>query len=223
MRLSAYLRVLFPFVLVRSGDTPLQAMLDVTGRVIEGDKNEVFFPVVVRASARNTRNQFMSTEMLHWDEYRAQRSINDGSPVMSTVFRNGDAAAASGDVTFVVKDRTYSTEKIVVASPSLAGAARQSLCAEMIHWDDLRLARGLMAPGEQPIAAQFKPVSQSRKYTLYNKDKGSFVSAVAKNAALAKCGDTFPRYCTEMEHYDDYCKLRGIVQQNTMQKLFAAQ
>lgn len=198
-------------------------MLDVTGRVISGERTEVFVAVAVRASDRGSRSQTLSSEMLHWDAYRAQRNINDGVATMVSLFGKGAADGLDdlqGERTFRVKEKLYSMEKVIATSPAYIGSSLQTLCAEMIHWDDLRMARGLMPPGEQPLAQRFRPQAASRKYQLYDTAKGKLETVVTKNVAALVGGPACFRYCAEMEHFDDYCSARGIAQASTMRKLF---
>lgn len=199
-------------------------MLDVTGRVVDGATVQVLQSVVVRAAAAGTAQQAMCAEMLHWDDYRSRSGASDGAPSMSSLFAGGPGGAGSAaprSTTFDVKDVTFSTEYILAADAEAAGSSDQMLCAEMIHWDDLRQSRGMLPPTEQPFSVRFASAPTAVRMQMFDPAASTVTTMVSQNVAVLKGDEARPGYCAEMEHYDDFCQQRAIPQQSTMQSLFA--
>lgn len=134
------------------GDKPsMQQLFDADGG--SGDVTQNTFSVGndsycsrvvgVTASQAGAATQAFCSEMLHWDDYCAQRSIQTGAPSMAEQFRPFESKEF---IVFDLKDQKmkfYTGNSVALIA---YGATRQVYCSEMEHWDDVVKAKTGQAP-----------------------------------------------------------------------------
>lgn len=118
---------------------------------------------------------------------------------------SGEAPPINVDVSSRVYQEGRNTIILVSIASKAADAGQpvQTLCSEMAHFDDIR---GLQHPNgvipqDSSMVALFDPKNKSfEEYT----DGGSTVLPQSVAVAPLSMGSPSQRYCTEMEHWDDY-------------------
>lgn len=190
-------------------------VLDVSEYVMQdGDNVSVMLNWACPAGSASSEEQTFCSEMLHWDEYREEKAINDGAPTMASLFKtSGDAM-----LPFVVDNTPYVPRSVAVRD-GLQSADCQTFCAEMQHWDDYRVRRKLFSEGEPTMRSTFFPFA-GKKVVLYDRVKGELTWALARTVAAQ--GRNHHMYCAEMEHLNDYNEAKGIMTAPSMRALFGA-
>lgn len=192
--------------------------MDVSGRVFRlGEETYISMCVTNVPANLGEAKQTLCSEMLHWDEYRREKGINDSVPLLTELFnpRHGDSVPRS---TYADDSGTYVPRSVAIDGRS-AGHSCQNYCAEMQHWDDLRQATGALNPLES-MAAMFKPYERQLQF-LAKTSRGCELSTyTACSVALLHGGSDSQPFCTEMQHWDDHCAVRGTPNAPTMASLF---
>ncbi|KAG5475270.1 hypothetical protein LSCM1_03381 [Leishmania martiniquensis] len=192
--------------------------VEVTGRCFfTGDDYYVSLPLVNKAANRGEPRQLLCSEMIHWDDYRQERGINDGKPPMQQLFASSYAEPLVR--TFTLGNDTYVTQ-VTGVSATQAGSSSQMFCAEMLHWDDYCVARGINT-GEPSMASLFRSF-ESKIILVFDLNERKLTEFHGNSVALISYGADRQTYCSEMEHRDDYIKAKtGQAPQPSMESLFA--
>ncbi|KPI86804.1 hypothetical protein ABL78_4128 [Leptomonas seymouri] len=194
--------------------------LEVTGRWFQTKEDTyVSLPLVNRAVDRGEPRQLLCTEMIHWDDYRRDRNINDGKPPMQQLF-----ASEREEVPlhiFTIGSDTF-VSQVIGVGPTQAGSSSQMFCSEMQHWDDYCAQRGINT-GTSTMSALYRSFERKEFAVLdMNEQKVKFYGG--DSVALISCGGEKQTYCSEMEHWDDYVKAKtGQLPQPSMASLFRQQ
>ncbi|PWV19688.1 hypothetical protein C3747_9g237 [Trypanosoma cruzi] len=88
--------------------------------------------------------QSFCSEMEHWDEFREANNIRDGVQSMRTLFY---PQVFSGYDIFMLDKKgklVFAKMMSITASRGNFGKDTQTLCTEMIHWDDFQTACGIV-------------------------------------------------------------------------------
>ncbi|KAK7201814.1 hypothetical protein NESM_000248000 [Novymonas esmeraldas] len=192
--------------------------VEVTGRCFfTGEDYYISLPVVNKAANRGEPRQLLCSEMLHWDDYRQERGINDGKPAMQQLFASTYEEPSVR--TFVVGSDTYVTH-VAGITATQAGSSTQMFCAEMRHWDDHCAQRGIDT-GAPTMASLFRPF-ESKSILVFDLNERKLAEYDGYSVALTSYGSEQQRYCSEMEHWDDYVQAKtGQVLRPSMASLFA--
>ncbi|KAG5501388.1 hypothetical protein JKF63_03201 [Porcisia hertigi] len=191
---------------------------EVTGRCFfTGDDYYISLPLTNKAANRGEPNQLLCSEMIHWDDYRKDRGINDGKPPMQQVFASSYAEPLSR--TFTLGNDNCVTQVIGVSSTQ-AGASSQMFTAEMQHWDDYCAERGITT-GAPSMASLFRPF-ESKRILVFDLNERKLIEYEGNSVALISYGADRQTYCSEMEHSDDYVRAKtGQAPQPSMASFFA--
>ncbi|EAN79078.1 hypothetical protein, conserved [Trypanosoma brucei brucei TREU927] len=138
--------------------------MDWTDRVLLEDDNDMGKSIVShhvlmncsqRSNIKDSNVQTLSTEMLHWDDYREAHGINDGTPKMADTFQNACEPLFQGHVC----RSGGSTKRLlsVATKPVLGEGGDRTFCSEMQHWDDYRVKNNIQdgSPAMQCLFRQF--------------------------------------------------------------------
>jgi hypothetical protein len=191
--------------------------VEVTGRFFQaGDDTYVSLPLVNKAANRGEPRQFLCTEMLHWDDFRQARNINDGKPPMQQLF--APEREDSPQHIFTLGSDVYVSHMIGV-SGTQAGSPSQVFCSEMQHWDDYCAQRRINT-GSSTMAELFRPVER-REFAVLDTNDQKLKFFAGNSVALTSYGGAKQTYCSEMEHWDDVVKAKtGQPPQPSMASLF---
>ncbi|CAM45323.1 conserved hypothetical protein [Leishmania braziliensis MHOM/BR/75/M2904] len=192
--------------------------VEVTGRCFfMGDDYYISLPIVNKAANRGEPLQLLCSEMIHWDDYRNDRSINDGKPRMQQLFASSYTEPLAR--TFVLGSDTYVTQ-VTGVSATQAGSSSQMFSAEMQHWDDYCETRGITT-GSPSMASLFRPF-ESKIILAFDLNERKLTELEGKSVALISYGAKQQTYCSEMEHRDDYVREKtGKAPEPSMASLFA--
>lgn len=192
--------------------------VEVTGRCFfTGDDYYISLPITNKAANRGEPQQLLCSEMIHWDDYRQERGINDGKPPMQQLFASSYAEPLVR--TFALGSDTYVTQ-VTGVSVTQAGSSSQMFSAEMLHWDDYCAARGINT-GEPTMASLFRPF-EGKSILVFDLNERKLTEFEGNSVALISYGADRQTYCSEMEHRDDYVRAKtGQAPQPSMASLFA--
>lgn len=191
--------------------------VDVTGRFFHTE-NETYIslPLVNKAVNRGAPRQPLCTEMLHWDDVKRDRNINDGKPTMQQLFGSGDEDVPLR--TFAMGADTY-VSQVAGVSAAQAGSPSQSFSAEMLHWDDYCAQRGI-ATGAPTMSSLFRPF-EPKEFVVLDVKEQKLKVHTGNSVALLAYGDSRQLYCSEMEHWDDFVRTKtGQTANPSMASLF---
>lgn len=191
--------------------------IDVSGLVFKtGDDLYISFPLVNRAVNRGQPKQQFCTEMLHWDEYRQAKGIADGVPPMQKTF---SSSYSEIETTTFTMDSEIVTSEAVWISPFTFDSPSQPYCSEMEHWDDLQEMRGTKGDCVT-MQSLFKPFF-SKRFTVYDINEQRLAYYISNSIALLRFGSPDQRFCAEMDHYDNYIRMKtGQLNQPSISSLF---
>nr|CCD13174.1 unnamed protein product [Trypanosoma congolense IL3000] len=190
--------------------------MDVTDQVVLGDTDNngrmlvtchVLMSLSQRGGLKGSDVQTFSTEMLHWDDYREECGINDGTPSMKSTFQNSAEAPFDG-ILFSSTDGNVKALSLVV-DPALSGSDVQNFCTEMQHWDDYRLDNNIR-DGVQPMKDMFDVFSGHEMYILNAKDKLSKLRHMCVTSCRQSYGCDAQHRTSELVHWEEYQAMQSL-------------
>ncbi|KAH9593101.1 hypothetical protein LSM04_001210 [Trypanosoma melophagium] len=185
----------------------------------QGNVPHVVMCKAVSVGLRGTDTQYTCSEMLHWDEYREEFGIQDGTTKMM------DAFSLNTELPF--KGYTFKAQKCditaysVAVNPNFSDSSTQTFCGEMQHWDDYREINNIR-DGTPSMKELFYPkvFCGCELYILDSKKRLTVAKSMCIAALRKNFGkDVQPLY-TEMLHWDDYQVNNGILPDPKMEDLF---
>ncbi|CCW61020.1 unnamed protein product [Phytomonas sp. EM1] len=200
-----------------------QTLIDISGLMFKA--NNIRYVILSRAcpaALYGSDKQFCTSEMLHWDQYRTQHKINDGTGSIMKLYQPRGIAFEEfcfNDPPIVEEGGLRFKSKSLAVRPEPESTFVQNFCPEMQHWLDFCETKGIpLEKDGESIAALFKPFCGRKLLFWDHKDK--FIRYIALSVAIAHFDEDHHFYCSEMEHYDDYNAMKKISSETSMKKTF---